>query len=194
MKFAIRHRKRAVLLLLVLLIPLCAVLWNVIFKNWILKIEYPREYRVYVEKYAAQYHVDQALVYAVIKNESDFDPNAESSIGARGLMQLTPDTFDWAQSRDGVRQRLPAERLYDPATNVKYGTRVLSELLGEFRDTRTALAAYHAGRNNVKKWLADPNYSQDGETVGRIPFKNTSVYVARVLKARQIYSTVYRLE
>lgn len=189
-------RSKTVLVLLILLIPVLAVIWNLIFENQILKIEYPRRYENFVDKYAETYHVDRALIYAVIKNESNFNPRAKSNIGAIGLMQLTPDTYSWAKNREqnDYRDQAPSAELYDPETNIKYGTLVLSGFLGEFQNTQTALAAYHAGRNNVKKWLANPAISGDRVTLDHIPFRNTGIYVGRVLNAQEVYRKIYKLK
>lgn len=168
-----------------------AFLWQHIFRERFLRIEYPVRYESYVEKYSAQYGVDPWLVYAVIKNESGFDAGARSNIGAMGLMQLTPDTFEWAQSLAGDSAKIDASRLYDPETNIKYGTLVLSALTGQFDLTETAVAAYHAGQGSVRKWLADPACSPDGRTLTHIPFANTRVYVGRVIRTEKIYRQLY---
>lgn len=168
-----------------------AFLWQHIFRERFLKIEYPVRYKSYVEKYSAQYGVDPWLVYAVIKNESGFDVTARSSIGAMGLMQLTPDTFEWAQSLAGDTVKIDDSRLYDPETNIQYGILVLSALSGQFSRTETTVAAYHAGQGNVRKWLADPACSPDGRTLTYIPFANTRVYVRRVMQTEKIYRQLY---
>lgn len=168
-----------------------AVLWQTVFRERYLKAEYPRDYSPYVEKYATAYGVEPALVYAVIKNESGFDERALSNIGAMGLMQLTPETFEWVQSKAGSSHVLGSDSLYNPETNIQYGTYFLSLLLSEFGSQDTALAAYHAGRSNVKKWLADPADSKDGRTLYHIPFGDTRVYVKKVGLAVRTYRELY---
>ena len=78
------------------------------------QMEYPRRYQEYVEYYADKYSLDPLLLYAFIRTESNFDPNAESDVGARGLMQITSDTFDWIKSRIAPTEDLTFDDLYDP--------------------------------------------------------------------------------
>ena len=80
---------------------------------------YPRKYGSIVKKEAKEYDLPQSLVYAVIKAESDFDPEAESPVGALGLMQMMPETFDWMQTHIGGEY--DASALLDPEISIKYG-------------------------------------------------------------------------
>ncbi len=155
---------------------------------------YPLEYGDLVEKYCEQYELPQSLVFAVIKNESGFHPDVDSEIGARGLMQITEETMDWIQYRNGEDWSENFEDLYDPETNVRYGTYLLSMLLAEFEVPQTALCAYHAGWGNVKRWLKDPDYSTDGVNIHTIPFKDTNWYVAQVLETQEQYKEMYKIE
>lgn len=186
-----RKRIGPVAILLVFAV-LLGFLWQNVYRIRFLTAIYPRRYSAYVSQYAAQNKVDPYLVYAVIKNESGFDPQAVSRIGAKGLMQLTPDTFEWAQSKNsGKNEVYDSSHLFEPQINIRYGTQVLSQLLTEFGNDETALAAYHAGRGNVKKWLGDTRYSADGRTLSHIPFDDTRAYVQNVLRTRQIYKSLY---
>lgn len=187
-----KFKKSRVLILFIIFVLILAAVWHTGY-NAYLKIAYPIKYGNIVEKYSSESGVDPSLVYAVIKNESGFRPNAKSRIGALGLMQLTPETLDWAQSKDKVKKYYGAEDLYTPEVNVKYGTIVLSRLLSEFKREDTALAAYHAGRSNVKKWLTDPSISKDGVSIDRIPFADTRVYVRKVLEAQEMYQNLYKV-
>ena len=125
----------------------------------------------------------------VIECESGYDERAVSYADARGLMQLTPDTFRWLQSKRG--ESLSEEMLFDAETNIKYGCYFYGILFGKYKDEATAIAAYHAGMGNVSKWLKDERYSDDGKTLSDIPFKNTEKYVNKVMKTRNIYSKLY---
>jgi soluble lytic murein transglycosylase-like protein len=99
---------------------------------------------------AADYHVDPALIEAVIENESDFDSNATSSAGARGLMQLMPQTADALGVTDS----------YDATQNIRGGTRYLQSLLGRFGKVELAVAAYNAGPEVVQKYGGVPPYEE----------------------------------
>ena len=155
----------------------------------VLRAEYPRQYQDYVTQYAAQDGVDPDLVYAVIKCESNFNPNARSGVGAQGLMQLTPDTMEWAQTKNGDKGS--AADAFDPQTNIRLGTLVLSLHLKEFGDVRSALAAYHAGRGSVNGWLTDSSLSHDGKSLDSIPYADTNAYVSRVMAVYEQYQRLY---
>lgn len=158
-----------------------------------LEAAYPLKYEAYVTASATEYDLPPTLVYAVIHTESRFDPNAVSSAGAKGLMQLMDGTYEWIQTQmTGDVQ--PPERVYDPQVNIRCGCRVLDVLMGQFHNTETALAAYNAGSGNVSKWLKNPQYSDDGITLKEIPLSETRNYVKRVLKAWERYQTIYEWE
>lgn len=167
----------------ILLISAC---YTLLFRGF-----YPKKYEAFVSRYAQEYQVEESLVYAVIRCESSFRPDAVSSVGARGLMQIMEDTYDWAKSKLGESAEHSYEDLFDPALNIQYGTFILSLLLDEFEEPATALAAYHAGWGNVKKWLADRNYSSNGVTLNEIPFPTTDGYVDDVLAAQKMYERLY---
>lgn len=157
------------------------------------KAAYPCKYTFEIEKYADEYDVPRALLFAVIHTESGFDPNAVSSAGALGLTQITPETFHWLQTKTG--ESLPDSALYEPEVSVRYGALFYSMLLSEFGgDIRTAVAAYHAGRGQVNAWLRDGQYSADGKTLDSIPSRDTNHYVYKVTKAINIYNNLYEKE
>lgn len=157
------------------------------------KAAYPCKYTFEIEKYADEYDVPRALLFAVIHTESGFDPNAVSSAGALGLTQITPETFHWLQTKTG--ETLPDSALYEPDVSVRYGALFYSMLLSEFGgDIRTAAAAYHAGRGQVNAWLRDGQYSANGKTLDTIPSRDTNHYVYKVMKAINIYNNLYEKE
>ena len=133
------------------------------------QMEYPRRYQEYVEYYADKYSLDPLLLYAFIRTESNFDPNAESDVGARGLMQITSDTFDWIKSRIAPTEDLTFDDLYDPETNIRFGSYFVAYCLLQHSDLGTAAAAYHSGLGTVGELLADPAYSADGEKLDEFP-------------------------
>ncbi len=152
---------------------------------------YPHKYEEIVSTYAQEYGVDENLVYAVIKCESSFRPEAVSSADARGLMQITEETFDWVSSKIDSAEKASYDQIFDPEVNIRYGTCLLSLLLEEFDSTENALTAYHAGWGNVKNWLQDERYSSDGATLDNIPFPTTDDYVDDVLAAQKAYQSLY---
>ncbi len=155
----------------------------------ILKVLYPVKYTEYVEKYSAEYGIDETLIYAVIKTESSFNPEAVSNAEAVGLTQITPETFRWLKTKTGEENENLS--LFDPETSVKYGAFFLRYLLDEFENTNTALAAYHAGRGRINGWLENEKYSPDGKILTNIPVKETAHYVNKVNKAIRIYEKLY---
>ncbi len=150
---------------------------------------YPRGYAPMIEEQSAKAGVDTMLLYAVVRCESGFDPEAVSSVGARGLMQLTEDTFDWVCWRLGEERSY--DEAFDPEINLRFGTYLLAYLLDRFQDEATALAAYHAGSGIVGQWLLDERYSSDQKTLHTIPYEDTARYVPRVLKTKEIYIELY---
>lgn len=172
-------------------VAVCAVFWQKAY-NGLMRDVYPVKYSSEVLEDAKENGISPQIVFAVIKNESNFKPGAVSNIGARGLMQLTPDTFSWVLQRKGARDSYTEDDLFNPQINIRYGTILLSQLLSEYGgDKTTALAAYHAGRSNVRKWLQNSAYSPDGKRIENIPFKDTRLYVHKVLKAEAIYDKMY---
>ncbi|MCL1865776.1 MAG: lytic transglycosylase domain-containing protein [Oscillospiraceae bacterium] len=144
----------------------------------------------FVEKSAEDYGIDKFLIYAVIKTESNFNPEAVSEVGARGLMQLMPDTFEWIRDfRKG--EDLDFDDMFDPEDNIRYGTYLLSYHMRYYEDIDCSLAAYHAGDGNVDKWLENAEYSSDGKTLDVIPIPDTRHYVNKVKKAYEIYKKLY---
>lgn len=152
----------------------------------------PLKYQDMVEKYAAQYQLEESLVYGVIFCESRFEPEAVSSADAVGLMQVTKETGWWAAEQMGLDPS--AIDLTDPDTNIRIGCWYLHWLYEKFDGVQeTALAGYNAGHGNVARWLADEEMSRDGITLDEIPYGETKSYVKRVELAEKIYRFVYRL-
>ena len=124
--------------------------------NYFLRQAYPLEYEEIVQEQARTFQIDEALVYAVIKAESNFDPDAVSHAGAMGLMQLTPETFDWMQTKLPAETIMEENKLFEPEINIRYGCKLLSVLLQKYPNYQTALCAYNAGVGRVDGWLEDP--------------------------------------
>ncbi|MCI8497548.1 MAG: lytic transglycosylase domain-containing protein [Clostridiales bacterium] len=152
---------------------------------------YPRKYTDLVETASEQSQIPQELLYAVIRTESHFDPDAVSYASAYGLMQMTADTFDWVQLKTDGKVQMKQDRLFEPEISVRYGARLLRLLTDRYHNTETALCAYHAGIGNVDSWLRNPEYSSDGSTLDRIPIEETRNYAKKVLRTMQYYQTLY---
>ena len=145
-----------------------------------------------IEKYAAQYNLQPAFVMAIIRNESSFRTNAKSNVGARGLMQLMPDTAEWIAGKlDDSSYHF--DRMWDAETNIRYGCWYLGYLSRLFRgDAQLVSAAYHTGQTTVTQWLSDPARSSDGITldVERLADGPTKQYIGRVTQTYGIYQSL----
>ncbi len=158
-----------------------------------MKIWYPTEFSEIVQNKSEMFEVEEELIYAVIRTESSFEPEAQSGVGAKGLMQMTDGTFEWVQELLGAEEILPADYLFEPEINIHHGTYFLSFLMDYYGNVDTALAAYNAGMGNVASWLEDPEYSKDGVTLYEIPFLETKNYVKKVNEAMTVYKNLYNL-
>jgi soluble lytic murein transglycosylase len=177
---------------IIMLILAASVTIGFLYQTIADKIErgrYPQGFSEFVEKYSALYGVPEYIVYSVIKVESDYQSNAVSHAGAVGLMQITPDTFDWLMLLR--RETLDKGLLYDPETNIDYGTFMLSYLYNEFGDWNTVFAAYNAGMARVKGWLADGGYTNEEGDLVDIPIAETRNYVPKINKAIEVYKRLY---
>lgn len=148
------------------------------------------KYKNSIDKYCKDYNVDKYLVYAMIKQESNFNNEAVSSAKARGLMQITEDTFNWLKPML-EENSTTFDDLFDPDTNIRYGVFFLSILQKNFSEQNTVVAAYNAGMNITKEWLQDSNYSNDGSTLHTIPYKETANYVIVVDSNYKKYLNLY---
>ena len=152
---------------------------------------YPLPERPLLEREAARCGVDPYLLASLINQESGHNPRAYSAAGAHGLMQLI-----WPTAR-GLAQRLEVpltdpRQLFEPAINLRLGTRYLADLLELFHgNTAAALAAYNAGEQRVTQWLAANPEQGTPEFIATIPFRETRNYVERVLSAYGAYRAIY---
>ena len=152
------------------------------------EITYPLEYRSEIEKASEEFDVPIERICAVIYVESRFDPSVTSSVGARGLMQIMPETF--ADVQKALKTDYTDDDLYDPAVNIRAGTYYLSYLYKILGDWELVHAAYNAGIGNVWSWLDDDRYSKDGKLTD-IPFGETENYLKKVAIAKEKYKELY---
>lgn len=129
-----------------------------------------KDYDNAIKAWSYTFGVDEVLVYSVIKTESNFRAYVESRVGARGLMQIMPETGAWIAGKL-YKQNHTDDKLFEPEYNIELGVWYLSYLLNKFEDTDTALIAYNAGEGNAKKWR-DENIEP--------PFRETREYVKKV--------------
>lgn len=176
----------------VLLLAVIGTFLFAAFREKIERWEYPIQYEEYVTYYADKYSLDPLMLYAFIRTESNFDPMAESDAGARGLMQITEVTFDWIKSKIAPTEPLTFEDLFDPETNIRFGTYFVSYCLLRYEDDlATAAAAYHSGWGTVDELLAQPEYSADGQTLDHYPYPQMRLYVRKITSSYQRYQEIY---
>lgn len=173
--------KKLLLFVFTIVILMCLIIKN--FANFL----YPIKYSEYIDKYACEYNIDKNLVYAIIKQESNFNEKAISPKGAVGLMQVMNRTAN------DVVKRIDIDKvnLYDPEINIHIGVKYFSELIEKYNDEKMAIIAYNAGTGNVDKWIQENIISENGENLEKVPFRETNMYLRKVLKNYEIYNKLY---
>lgn len=170
------------------LIFLLVILINI---KSIFKIFYPIKYENHIIKYSERYDVKPHLVAAVIRAESNFEKDAISHKDANGLMQIMPETALWIADKMKLED-FKVEKSYDAEINIAMGCWYLNYLNKEFDgNIDLVLAAYNGGPGNVRKWLKDKQYSQNGINIDNIPFEETDKYVKKVKTNYNIYLKLY---
>ncbi len=160
------------------------------FPKWITMF-YPQPHRDIVYSVAYEYKVDPNLVFAIIRAESKFQTGAESKAGAKGLMQIMPDTANWIAEQQGIKDFNP-DSLVNPEVNIHFGCWYLNNLNKEFEDNQPlVIAAYNAGRGHVRQWLINDVWNGDEKELEKIPFTETAQYVNNVLKNYEAYKAIY---
>lgn len=150
--------------------------------NMLASTNYPLCFTDLVITYSAKHRVPPDLTMAIIKQESNCNPQAESYMGARGLMQVMPPTGKTIAK--GVEdQNYYPDKLYDPETSIKYGTWYIRTLLDRYNDNAAAaLTAYNAGSGNVDRWFFSGMFGSGNS------------YAQRVLEYQKIYASYYGRE
>ncbi|MCL5745551.1 MAG: transglycosylase SLT domain-containing protein, partial [Acidobacteria bacterium] len=153
---------------------------------------FPLPYKSDLLRYARQYDLDPYLVAGLIRQESEFDPQALSRANAHGLTQVMPATGRQLARKVGVR-RFSSKLLFQPATNLKFGTYYLHTLLDQWEGKwPETLASYNAGKSRVSEWVNWSDYKDQDEFVESIPFSETRNYVQSVLRNAEIYRSLYK--
>lgn len=152
---------------------------------------FPRAFWNDVKQCSRLYGLDPFLVAGVIRQESEFNPNAVSGAKALGLMQILPSTGKTLAHQLGIPLRSRTQ-LFPPKVNVKLGTFLLRKLLDEYgSQLEFALAAYNAGRARVQEWRSEDDIADMPEFVESIPFVETRYYVQAVLRNASVYRRLY---
>ncbi len=175
------------------------ILWIVIliflalvisFPKWI-SIFYPEPHRDIVFSSAYDNQVDPYLVFAIIRAESKFQPAAQSSAGAIGLMQIMPETAQWIAGQRGIED-FDTAQLNQAEINIQFGCWYLANLSQEFNDNLPlVIAAYNAGRGKVGKWVQSGQWDGSIERLKDIPFAETRDYVKNVMRNYEAYRAIY---
>lgn len=154
------------------------------------QLSYPRPYSTTVEAVATEFDVDPLLIWAVMREESRYNPNALSIANAQGLMQVIPSTRAWIAKELG--EEISPGEAYDPEANIRMGGWLLSFLSDYFDgDLELAILAYNAGVGSVETWQADPMVSNRDDLLRWISFGETRLYLERVLLSYQVYQELY---
>src|SRR3954452_17402584 len=162
-------------------------------KHAVVEITLPLRHEDVIRQQAHKRDLDPALIAAIIYQESKFQDRT-SSAGARGLMQITPDTADFiAKQSGGIR--FTHEDLATPQINIAYGTWYLRWLMDRYDERPAlALAAYNAGFGHVDKWVASAGGPDEFDPKADLPFPETRNYVLQVLERRRDYARRYSRE
>ena len=154
------------------------------------QLSYPTPYSATVEAAAAEFDVDPLLIWAIMRQESRFDPEALSYVGARGLMQVMPSTQDWIAEQ--LTEDIPPGDAFTAEANIRLAAWFLHFLLDYYDgDLELAVAAYNGGAGSVDSWLANPLVSDRDDLLRWIGFGETREYLGHVALNYQVYQALY---
>lgn len=155
------------------------------------RLVYPLHYFKQVENNSGHYKNDPALIMAIIKEESHFNPYAQSGVGAIGLMQLMPETAHEVGQKSGYE--FNTTDLFNPEFNIKLGIIYYSQLRSALENKDiSAVAAYNGGIGSVQRWKQNLQYTDTDEFVEQIPYDETKNYVYKVMKSYWNYTRIYQ--
>jgi soluble lytic murein transglycosylase len=186
----IRRRRFAFLAGAVVLGALLAAFVTGLGPDAVRELALPLRHDDIIRQQAADKDLDPALIAAVIYEESRFRDQT-SHAGARGLMQITPETADAIAKHSGGT-RFRHSDLSSPQINISYGAYYLRLLIDHYGGNETlAIAAYNAGIGNVDRWVAEAGGPDGFDRAADIPFPETRAYVENVMDSRQAYRDKY---
>ena len=176
------------------LIILILIVFLIVLKNKIQRIFYPKLHEEFVSMYSDEYGVDENLVFAVIKAESNFQEDAVSHKDALGLMQIMKETAEDVARKYNIEIDFNnSEReILNVQNNIKIGTKYLAVLLEKYKNIEVAVAAYNAGIGTVDNWIEKEIIKSDGSDIENIPYKETNNYVRKILRNYKIYQDLYK--
>ena len=176
------------------LIILILIVFLIVFKDKIQRIFYPKSYEEFVSMYSDEYGVDENLVFAVIKAESNFQEDAVSHKDALGLMQIMKETAEDVARKYNIEIDFNnSEReILNVQNNIKIGTKYLAVLLEKYKNMEVAVAAYNAGIGTVDNWIEKGIIKSDGSDIENIPYKETNNYVRKILRNYKVYQDLYK--
>jgi len=151
---------------------------------------FPKPYWPDVKKFSSQNALDPYLVTSLIRQESEFNPNALSRKDAVGLMQLLPKVGKGVAKQQKIKH-FSTQQLFTPGVNLQLGTRYFRSMVDKFGAFEYALAAYNAGSDRVQDWLGQAKYRDPQEFVESIPFTETREYVQAILRNANVYRQLY---
>jgi soluble lytic murein transglycosylase len=190
---SIRRRRIVALLAVAGLAALTAIAVMPDVEKAVQEVALPLRHEDIIRQQSADKGLDPALVAGVIYAESRFRDQT-SHAGARGLMQITPDTANYIANKSGGTEFVQGD-LATPQINISYGSWYLRYLLDRYEgNVVLALCAYNGGEGNVDRWLREGHITDTAFTLDRVPFPETREYVRRVLDAREDYRTQYARE
>ena len=151
---------------------------------------FPRPYWNDLKRFATANALDPYMVASLIRQESEFNPNAVSNKNALGLMQLLPRVGKGVAKQQKLKH-FAAPQLFMPAVNLQLGTKYFRSMVDEFGSFEYALAAYNAGDDRVKDWQSNGKYRDIQEFVESIPFTQTREYVQAIMRNANVYRQLY---
>jgi soluble lytic murein transglycosylase len=179
-------------LIVLAMVAFCLIL-TAVTVFWILpsvmRSRFQLKYTELILKYSAEYDLEPSFVAGVICVESKYKSDAVSRAGARGLMQIMPETG--AEIAEALGEPYAVDNLFDPDTSIRYGCFYLRQQLDRFDGNKAVtLAAYNAGPNKAALWLSEYGLDSRGR-IAYIPYEETRNYVNRVLQAQENYENLY---
>lgn len=176
------------------LLPILAIVLAALFvqSEWLGRWIYPISYKDEIKRNAATYQIDPLLIAAIIRVESNYKPDAVSSKGAVGIMQLMPQTAEWILQQDDFGGVSVHDAGSEVGAGINLGAWYVKQLHRLFDgNTAAALAAYNAGPGKVRQWIDSGIWDGNEQNLRDIPYGETRHYVQRVMYYYKKYQKLY---